>query len=132
MWHGGFMPICFIFISRFTNYDVQLLTVAWTGLTCFSENFVKDKSFVPAVNWNNWKEKLLWLSRIRKTLWKWKFQEKNIEKKFCDIKEKSKYILNDNDEYHKCWPKSSDFSEQSPLKTKSRLQYRSNIRKSSS
>jgi hypothetical protein len=46
----------------------------------FSENFVKDKSFAPAVNWNNWKEK--WLSRIRKTLWKWKVKKKRLKKRF--------------------------------------------------
>lgn len=39
----GFMPICFIFISRFTNYDIQLLTVAGTGLTCF---FLRKEFFV--------------------------------------------------------------------------------------
>lgn len=34
------MPICFIFSLRFTNYDVQLLTVAGTSLTCFCEESV--------------------------------------------------------------------------------------------
>lgn len=33
---SGFMPICFIFIWRFTNYDIQLLTGFRTRLTCFA------------------------------------------------------------------------------------------------
>lgn len=77
---GGFMPICFIFIWRFTNYDIQLLTGFRTRLTCFTlwqeifqlEEGIKEKFD----KWQIWKI----------FIFGYKVKDQRIEKKFEDKK----------------------------------------------